>query len=55
MIFYRTESYQFPHVEATLTVGKENKGLALRLFGAKRPDVALYFSLANSEPVVIQG
>lgn len=44
MIFFRIESYIFPHVEAIVSGG--DKGIVFRLYGANgRPPVALYFSL----------
>ena len=45
MIRFRTESCQFPYVEAIM-VGKD-KGLTLRFFGANRPAIALYFELVE--------
>ena len=59
MVFYRIESYQFPHVEATsyfeaTSSGKSNKGLALRFYGAKRPDVCLYFNLIDINETIVE-
>ena len=52
MMLFRTESYQFPHIEASLA--SEDRGLTLRFFGADRPAIALYFSLVDikHKPVV---
>lgn len=55
MLFYRTQSYKFQFVEATLA-GKDT-GFVLRLYGgaSTRPPVALYFKLVKIQPVMHSG
>ena len=55
MLFFRTESYKFPHIEAVLE--SQDRGLTLRFFGASRPAIALYFSLVDIDkaPLIKEG
>ena len=47
MIFFRTESYQFPFVEVKTAANM--KGITFRLYGTnERAPIALYFSLDNN-------
>ena len=48
MILFRTDTYQFPHIEAILErKDGEDRGLTLRFFGAARPAIAHYFKLVD--------